>query len=207
MHKFDPENAARLERQERYALIPPEATLRRFGVGNDMVVADIGAGTGYFARGASELVGPAGHVYAVDMAQAMLDHMRSNGLPDNVEAVLSGEYAIPLPTGCADLTLLAFVVHETPDVRRLLREAARVTRPDGRILIIEWKRQVEEGGPPAEERLDQAELHRRITGGFVVHEQGHLNPSHYYSVLSAAHAGTPGDPSCEIRRGIRSGYP
>jgi len=194
MHKFDPENAARLEHHERYALIPPHETLRRFGARKNMVIADIGAGTGYFARAAAELVGPAGHVYAVDMAQAMLDTMRSNGLPDNVDPVLSGEYAIPLPARCADLTILAFVVHETPDVPRLLREAARVTRPDGRILIIEWKRQVEEGGPPREERLDQAELHRQIAGHFVVHEQGHLNPSHYYSVLVVAHAETSGDP-------------
>jgi len=158
-----------------------------------MVVADIGAGTGYFARAAAELVSPAGRVYAVDMAQAMLDHMRSNGLPGNVDPMLSGEYAIPLPTGCADLTLLAFVVHETPDVLRLLREAARVTRPDGRILIIEWKQQVEDSGPPAEERLDQMELHRRIAGHFVEHEQGHLNPSHYYSVLSVAQEEIPGE--------------
>jgi ubiquinone/menaquinone biosynthesis C-methylase UbiE len=198
MHKFDPENAARLERHERYTLIPPDATLRRLGVRNGMVVVDIGAGTGYFARAAAELVGPAGHVYAVDMAQAMLDNMRSHALPDNVDLVLSGEYFIPLPTRCADLTLLAFVVHETPDVLRLIREAARVTRPDGRILIIEWKQQVEDSGPLAEERLDQRELHRRIAGHFVVHEQGHLNPSHYYSVLSVAHAETQGDSSCEI---------
>ena len=200
MHKFDPENAARLERHERYALIPPETTLRRFGVRSDMVVTDIGAGTGYFARAAARLVGPAGHVYAVDMAQAMLDHMRSNGLPENVDPVLSGEYAIPLRTGCADLTLLAFVVHETPDVLRLLREAARVTRPEGRILVIEWKQQVEESGPPAEERLDQVELHRRIAGHFFVKEQGHLNPSHYYSVLVAAHAEAEGGASREILR-------
>ncbi len=192
MHKFDPENAARLERRERYTLLPPHDTLRRFDVGKDMVIADIGAGTGYFARAAAELVGPAGHVYAVDIAQAMLDFMRSNGIPDNVDPVLAGEYAIPLPAHCADLTLLAFVVHETPDVLRLLTEAARITRPDGRILVIEWKRQVEETGPDAEERLDQTDLHKQIAGHFVVLEQGYLNSSHYYSVLTVAHVETPG---------------
>jgi predicted methyltransferase len=70
MRKCDHENAARLERHERYTLIPPYVTLRRFDVTKDMVAADMGTGTGYFVRAAAELVGPAGHVYAVDMAQA-----------------------------------------------------------------------------------------------------------------------------------------
>jgi len=59
----------------------------------------------------------------------------------------------------------------------------RITRPGGSILIIEWKRQKEEHGPPEEERLDQAELLRQL-GASNIKESGELNPSHYFVHLT-----------------------
>lgn len=183
MHKFDPSNAQRLERRERYELLPPLEVLRQFGVGAGMAVADLGAGTGFFARAAAELVGPQGQVYAIDMSRDMLDYLGTTGIPPHVQPVLSVEYRVPLPDAIADLVLIAFVTHETPDIPRFLAEAARLTKAGGAIAIVDWKKQHEEAGPEMQERLDQDDLISQIGASFTIHDRGSLNRSHYYLIL------------------------
>jgi ubiquinone/menaquinone biosynthesis C-methylase UbiE len=66
--------------------------------------------------------------------------------------------------------------------QRGVGEAARVTKNEGRILFLEWKKQAEEQGPPMEERLGQAEL-KGILRDYAILEEGSLNESHYYVVI------------------------
>ena len=183
MHKFEPGNAARLERAERYQLIPPVETLQKLGLKPGMTFVDIGAGTGFFARAASEIVGPEGRVFAADIAQGMLTFMEGQGVPANMTLILSDEYTVPVSDGIADMAFMAFVAHETPDLLRFIGEAARLTGPAGRIAIVEWKRQVEEQGPPESERLAESDLLAQVSGHYAVLEHGALNASHYYIVL------------------------
>jgi ubiquinone/menaquinone biosynthesis C-methylase UbiE len=184
MHKFSPDNHGRLESDDRYRLLAPTATLAKFGLKSGMTVVDIGAGTGFFSRKAAEIVGTGGTVYAADMSQEMISVMTQKGLPSNVRTALSTEYSVPIAGGIADLTILAFVVHENSDVPRLLKEASRVTKKTGRIAVIEWKKENEEHGPPKDERLGQDELIHHL-GGFTILEQGELNKSHFYIIFQS----------------------
>jgi ubiquinone/menaquinone biosynthesis C-methylase UbiE len=182
MHKFSPGNWQRLESEDRRKLLPPESTLEKFGLNKGMTFVDVGAGTGFFSREASKIVGKGGKIYAAEMSDEMIDILRRQGVPSEVEVIHSAEYSIPLPDSVADLTWLAFVTHENPDVPRLLKEAARVTKANGKIVILEWKKQIEERGPAMEERLAQDAL-REQTKGLRVIREGSLNPSHYYIEL------------------------
>lgn len=179
MHKFSPENWTRLESEDRRKLIPPEETLKRFGLKVGMTFVDVGAGTGYFSREASNLVGNSGKVFAVEMSPEMVQILQGRGVPPAMEVIRSEEYSVPLQDSVSDLTWIAFVIHETPDLNRFLNEAARVTRNGGKVVIVEWKKQVEERGPAMEERLDQATLKAQLKK-FIVTGEGSLNPSHYY---------------------------
>jgi len=183
MHKFSPHKAAGLEKAERHALLQPDALLRRFGLAQGMTFADIGAGTGFFSRAAAAIVGAQGRVYAAEMSADMMSTFRNFGVPENVHLVASEEYDSKIEQAAVDLTLLAFVVHENHDVPRFVQEAMRITRPGGSVLIIDWKRQGEEHGPPEVERLDQAELLRQL-GAYNIKESGELNPSHYFVHLT-----------------------
>ena len=118
-------------------------------------------------------------MFAVEMSPAMIDHMKSLGMPLQVEIIQSEEYAIPLRDSVADLTWLSFVTHENPDIPRLLREAARITKGGGKIVIVEWKKQEEEMGPRKEERISQDALRNQLDHLGVIGE-GSLNASHYY---------------------------
>ena len=57
-------------------------------------------------------------------------------------------------------------------------------KDDGRIVILEWKKQEEEQGPPAEERLCEQDLVAALVSRYHIHAHGSLNSSHYYIVLN-----------------------
>lgn len=168
--------------RERHELLQPERTLREFGLKEDMHVLDIGAGTGFFARAAANIVGKRGTVYAADISSEMLASFRRFGVPDNVHLIESNELEIPLPAGIVDFILFAFVLHESSNIPGFLAEAIRIAKPGGRIAIVEWKKQTEENGPPEEERLSLEELRSKFNG-FDVIAFGDLNPSHYFCIL------------------------
>jgi ubiquinone/menaquinone biosynthesis C-methylase UbiE len=182
MHRFAPQNADRLESPERYALLPPEDTLRRFGLAPGMTFVDVGAGTGFFTRAAAEIVGPEGTAVAVDSSAEMLAIMRARNGTQRIRTVQSSDYKIPLETGCADLVMVAFVLHETEDRARFLAELRRLLKPDGRILILEWKKQQDEYRPALAERIGPEDLEEDLRD-FEILEQGDLNASHYALVV------------------------
>ena len=140
-HHFDPARVDRLLSEERQRMLPAESMLRAAGVAAGQVVVDLGAGPGFFTLPAARLVGTGGHVYAVDVAPRMLDVCRRRaeeaGLT-GIETVHSAEARVPLPGEAADRVLIAFVLHEADDPAALLREAARLLRPGGEIVIAEW---------------------------------------------------------------------
>lgn len=158
-HKFDVAHRKGLDSEERRSYLDAPAILRSLGVRDGMHLADVGAGTGFFAIPAAEIVGPGGRVYAVDMSVEMLDDLRSKLRKKplkNLDALRSTEDRIPLPDACVDLVFLACVLHELDGPGTLL-EARRILRPDGRIGIVDWKKEEMEFGPPRAHRLDEVE--------------------------------------------------
>ena len=83
----------------------PITVLTFLGIQNGAVVADLGAGTGYFTKLLSIQVGPAGKVYAVDIEQAMLDYLKSRDdvNQERVVPVLAKANDSRLPEGEIDL--------------------------------------------------------------------------------------------------------
>lgn len=133
-----PENAneARLNR-----LQPPEPVLDAIGVRPGMVVAEIGAGRGRFAVQLAARVGAGGRVFAEDIDEAALDHLRQRcrrwGLKQ-VEVIL-GEVTDPkLPAGRLDLIYIVSSYHHFDDPVALLRRARPALKPGGRLAIGEW---------------------------------------------------------------------
>lgn len=152
-HRFDPRKAARLESEERRRRLPPKEVFAKIGLSPGMVLADVGAGSGYFTLPAAEVVGPSGKVFALDLSEEMLGLLRAKNPPPQVEVLACGEACLPLGEGTADLVLAAFVLHEAPDPEAFLREIHRVARPGGRAALLDWLPLDEEEGPPREDRI------------------------------------------------------
>lgn len=158
--RFPPERRHLLWDEDRTKRMPAEPVLTAAGIAPGMTVIDVGAGTGYWTVTLSEMVGPEGRVIAADVEPVMIDELRSlvqERELGNVEVVASEEYHIPVPDGIADAAVLGFVLHEPPDPDALLREIARLLKPGGRALVLEWQKWETGQGPPIEHRLSAEE--------------------------------------------------
>ena len=183
MHKFNPENWEHLLGAERRTLIDPARFVDQLNIREGDVVADLGAGPGFFTLPLAERVGAGGKVYALDVAPDMLAQLRLRHLPKQVELLLSTENHLPLPDGSVDLGLLAFVFHELENPAEFLAEAKRILRPSGRLVLVEWVPQEEELGPPLHARIGAEDSARAlIEAGFRVLTDGMIKGSTYYFI-------------------------
>ena len=133
--------AAWLERPDRAREERPEVLVRSLDLEPDDVVADLGAGTGYFTFRLAPLV-PEGRVYAVDIQPEMLRIVEARAEEDgvaNVAPVLGTETSPGLRPRSTDLTLLVDAYHEFSDPRAMLAGIYQATRPGGRLVLVEYR--------------------------------------------------------------------
>jgi len=133
-----------LDRSERETEEHPDAALDAIGLKPGMVVADVGAGTGYMTLRMATRVGPTGKVYADDVQPEMLRRLRQNAAREkltNIETVLGTEVDPKLPTGKLDLILLVDVYHEFSQPQKMLRRMRESLKPDGRLVLLEYRKE------------------------------------------------------------------
>jgi len=101
-------------------------------------VVDLGSGAGFDALLAARQVGPTGRVIGVDMTDAMLERARENAIKagmDHVEFRKGNIEALPIEDASVDAIISNCVINLSPEKERVYREACRVLRPGGRIMI------------------------------------------------------------------------
>ena len=133
-----------LDRPGREADEQPERALDLLKIGKGLVVADIGAGTGYMTVRLARRVGPTGKVYATDLLPQMLtilkDRARQEKLP-NIEVVRSLLSDARLPPSAIDLALLVDVYHEFWRPQDMLQSIKRALKPGGRLVLLEYRKE------------------------------------------------------------------
>jgi ubiquinone/menaquinone biosynthesis C-methylase UbiE len=161
---FRHERAHVLDDPERRVWLPPDEVVGRLGLRPGMVVADIGAGTGYFALPIAAAVAPLGKVFAVDLQSEMLAKLGSRVPPRAcIELVESDAASTTLATASLDLVFAANVWHEFDERDGVLTEFARILRPAGRMAILDWRPDVAEPpGPPLAHRVAAASVVERL---------------------------------------------
>jgi len=130
------------------------------GVEAGDIVADLGAGTGYFTKPLSIVVGPAGKVYAVDIEQAMLDHLmqRSDITTDRVIPVLASATDPKLPKGGIDLIVIVNTWHHVEKRSKYLRRLEKSLSPEGRIALVDFRAGELPIGPPPAHKLSRDQV-------------------------------------------------
>lgn len=138
------DGAVWLERPEREAEEAPTKAVAALDLRPGQIVADVGAGSGYYTMLLSKAVGPRGRVYATDIQPEMLalikKKVESTGT-SNVEAVLGTSTESRLPDAALDLALMVDVYHELAQPQVFLRSLKRALKPDGRLVLIEFRKE------------------------------------------------------------------
>lgn len=140
-HVMGHEGSDWLERPDRQQEEGTDILLRELRLKPTDVVADLGAGTGYFTFRLSPLV-PQGKVLAVDIQPEMLTALEANKVrfkAPNVETVLGTTKNPNLPANAVDLVLIVDAYHEFDHPREMMRAVRNSLTPTGRLALVEYR--------------------------------------------------------------------
>lgn len=141
--------------------INPSSVIAQAGIMRGEVVADLGCGNGFYVLPSAQLAGPEGEVIAVDVQESKLAATISiaNQYGYRNIKVIRADLAKPLidiPENSVDSVVLSNIMHEIGQGREvLLKNVYRILKTGGKVVVIEWKKELSPIGPPINSRLDQ----------------------------------------------------
>lgn len=133
-----------LDRRDRDEQEHPSQVLEALDLHPGEVVADLGAGSGYFTFRMAPKVGPSGKIWAIDVQEAMLQTMRSRAAArkvTNVEVIQGSETDPHLPAGGVDLVLVVDVYHELAYPFEVMSKVRESLKPKGRVVFVEYRKE------------------------------------------------------------------
>ncbi len=136
------QGAAWLEREEREREERGSLLLQELGLVPGMHVADVGAGTGYYARRIAPLVGPQGRVYAVDVQTEMVAMLREAAARPGLGNIIPVQAEVDDPKlapESIDLALMVDVYHELEHPHEVLTRLVQSLKPGGRLVFVEYR--------------------------------------------------------------------
>jgi precorrin-6B methylase 2 len=168
------QGAAWLEREEREKEERGDLLLRELGLKPGMNVADVGAGTGYYARRMAPLIGPSGVVYAVDVQPEMIQLLntltKKVGIT-NIKPVLSSVSDVKLAAETIDLAIMVDVYHELEYPYEVMETIMRALKPGGRVVFVEYR--AEDRNVPIKEahKMSEAQVKKEAAAHALVYER------------------------------------
>ena len=183
---FPPQDLGLLEGPDRDAWQRPDQVMDALGIGEGSVVADLGAGGGWFTIRLARRVGPHGIVYAEDIQTPMLDaigrRVQREGLT-NVRPVLGTGDDPKLPRNL-DVILIVGTYHEMDNPVALLQNAAPSLKPQGRLGVVDFTMGGGGPGPARDERVDPEQVIKAAaTAGLRLLKRESVLPFQYLLVF------------------------
>jgi predicted methyltransferase len=154
---FRPQELGVLEGPDREAWQKPDDIMDALGISDGSIVADLGAGGGWFTVRIARRVGPRGRVYAEDVQKEMIEatsrRIQREGLR-NVQLVLGTADDTGLDPKSLDAALVVGVYGEVERPVEWLKNVRGALKPTGRLGVVDFRRDGLGPGPPMEERVD-----------------------------------------------------
>ncbi|MFC2070341.1 class I SAM-dependent methyltransferase [Chloroflexota bacterium] len=166
-HHHNSDRINMLDDEGRRKWLRVDDLIKESGVRKGMTCIDLGCGAGALSIPLAAAIGKEGTVYAVDISKEILDRLISRNPPENVKPVNKGAAETGLESAIADYCFIILVLHEVqPD--NTLTEAYRLLKPDGKVIAMEWRTDIETMGPPLNERISPDELEQLFNrAGFI----------------------------------------
>ncbi len=174
-------------------ILDARAVLKKIPLQKGQVFLDAGSGDGYFSIEASELVGPEGKVYAVDVHRQSLEKLRAEVSERGIKhiEVLEADITerLPLSDNTVDVYFICNVLHgfSNKETEAVLQEAKRLLKATGKLAIVEFKKIEPPPGPPIEIRLEPDMVKAQLTrSGFKNSAVLEVGPFNYMILCEVA---------------------
>ena len=182
-HVMGAAGSAWLERSERQQEENTRLAIDKMPLPPHAVVADIGAGTGYYSfRIAAKI--PGGRQYAVAIQDEMIQLLRNQkaALKDSVVTIIKGSaLSVNLPANSIDLAIMVDVYHELAFPREMLQSIRQALKPTGKILLIEYRGEDPAVPIKALHKTTVAQLNQELmANGFVLQYKGDFLPIQHF---------------------------
>ncbi len=171
----------------------PDEVIALLAPGPGQIVADIGAGTGYFERHLTRAVGGAGKILALDTEPTMVAYIAERAtreLWSNVVAQVVAADDPGLPAAAVDRILVVDTWHHLPDRPRYAARLAAALRPGGTLAVVDFTLEAPMGPPPAM-RLDAATVAAELTAAGLTTRIADESLPHQYVVLATKATSAP----------------
>ncbi|RSK26236.1 class I SAM-dependent methyltransferase [Bacillus sp. HMF5848] len=178
-HRFNPEKANKLIDPKRKEIVNPEKIVSLLGLSKNDIVADLGAGNGFFTVPFAKSTE---RVYAVDIEPKMLELLKERMHEENIHNIVCIESdleQIMLEDNSVDKAFTAFVMHEIPDMKKALAEFERIVKPGGQFMIVDWEAVESDMGPPVHHRISSEDMVKVLDNQGYKSEVTHVHDSVY----------------------------
>ncbi len=170
----------------------PKTNVLQLGLREGMRIADLGAGSGHYTLAAAAAVGDDGRVYAIDIHEDMLKHVKDAAQEKRLRNVETVWGTIEKPGGTTlrnhilDAAILSNTLFQIGRKEGLLAEIKRILKPGGKVLVIDWAGAYGGMGPKPDQVVSEAAAEELfITGGFHKQKDFRAGPHHYAIVFTA----------------------
>jgi len=174
---------------ERRKWQSPDSILADIELRAGLTFVDVGCGDGFFALPAARIVGKEGKVYALDFDAVAISSLKEKALRSNlknIETRVGAAEDTIFCESCADVLFFGIVLHDFDDPAKVLKNAARMIKPSGRLVDLDWKKQSMSFGPPENIRFSEEQATKLILeAGFKVEQVREAGPFHYVITASA----------------------
>lgn len=126
------------------AFVSPEEIVKSISLDEGMHLADFGAGSGAYVFAAAKRVGKSGRVYAIDLNKELLQKVKRESIQggnSNIE-IIWGDVEVSkgskLAGGAVDRVILSNILFQVEDKEGVVKETARILKPNGMALVVDW---------------------------------------------------------------------
>lgn len=164
----------------------PQSILSQVHIDMGMKVADFGSGSGHYTMALSEIVGTSGTVFSFDIQAELLSKLKNIATQENKENIhfvcadLDEPNSTSLKEDSLDRVLIGNILFQAEDKKALIREAKRILKPNGKVIVIDWTDSHNGLGPRSSDVVKK-EVAQKIfeEEGFVIEKEIDAGEHHY----------------------------
>jgi ubiquinone/menaquinone biosynthesis C-methylase UbiE len=187
LHRDPKSYIGALEDPKRDAYQKPHEVLTALNLKPGEIIADIGAGSGYFTFRLAHFVGDRGRVYAVDVSPDMIRHINRRireAKSTNIVSILADPDDPLLPDQSVHRFFICDVWHHVENPKKYLSLMKRMLKPGGEIVMIDFHKKDLPFGPPTQMKIAREDLIKQVeTNGFRLTKEHTFLPYQYFLVF------------------------